>query len=84
MPRESYAATVARHTAAIEDSVLTLAKATDAGTRAACVTVISKALGCIQEATLRRIERSDYEAQRRDGVELARLARGAVGERAGV
>lgn len=81
MEQESYAATVARHLAAIEDTLLTLVKAEDPSTKAACVKVITTAMGCINEKTRARLEPSQMTYQREQGVLLARLARTGVGSR---
>lgn len=81
MEQESYAATVARHLAAIEDTLLTLVKTEDPSTRAACVKVITTAMECINAKTRARLEPSQMTYQREQGVLLARLARTGVGSR---
>lgn len=74
MPRESYAATVARHTAILDELHMHLLEQLPPGDRVKHLRLWSVSMHEIQEATRKRIEASDYEAQRRDGIALAQTA----------
>ena len=82
MPRESYAATVARHTAILDELHMQLLEQLPPGDRVKHLRLWSVSRHEIEEATKKRIEASDYEAQRRDGKALAETAR-VVGPRRG-
>lgn len=74
MPRESYAATVARHTAVLDELHMRLLEQLPPGDRVKHLRLWSISMHEINEATRKRIEASDYEAQRRAGVEIAETA----------
>lgn len=75
MPRESYAATVARHTAVLEELHMHLLEQLPPGERLDLLRPWNIAMHEIEKATRLRMEQSDYEAQRRDGKKLAETAR---------
>lgn len=76
MPRESYAAAVARHTAAMEALFLAAVETVrDAGERNGLIRSYSAAMVEVERLTLHRMEASDYEYQRREGQKLSNLAR---------
>lgn len=81
MVRESYAATVARHTAILEELHLHLIHLLPAGQRVDLLRSWNVSMHEIEKATLLRMQRSSYEAQRRDGVELAKTALTILGYR---
>ena len=74
MPRESYAATVTRHVAVIEELFMTMLEQLPPGDRTKVLRPLAVSLHEIEKATKQRIEASDYEAQRRDGKHLVTLA----------
>lgn len=81
MPRESYAATVARHTAILEELHMHVLSLLPAGARLDLLRPWNVSMHEIEKATQARIEQSDYEAQRRDGKTLADNAMTALGHR---
>lgn len=76
MPRESYASAVARHTETMYELFIALhtVSAGDPEGRAISRAFVAS-LAEVQRLTQLRMERSDYEAQRREGKKLADLAR---------
>lgn len=76
MPAESYAATVARHTAIMEELFLAaVASVPDEGERTGLIRSYSACQAEIERRTLHRMEASAYEYQRREGHKLADIAR---------
>lgn len=75
MPRESYAATVARHTAILEELYMQALEALPAGARLDRLRDWNIAMHEIERATLLRMEQSSYEAQRRAGKEIGQTVK---------
>jgi hypothetical protein len=75
MPRESYAATVARHTAILEELHMQLLEKLPPGERLDYLRDWNISMHEIEKATLLRMDQSAYEAQRRDGKKLAETLR---------
>jgi len=84
MPRESYAATVARHTAVLEELHLHVLSLLPPGRRVELLSMWNISMHEIAKATQLRIEKSEYEAQRRDGKKLAETGMTALGHRVDV
>ncbi len=75
MPRESYAAAVARHTAVMEECFDLVCQGPASGELSAIMKTFNASLLEVERLTRLRIEASDYEFQRRQGKELSALAR---------
>lgn len=76
MPSESYAASVARHTATMEELFTAAVESVpDAGERRALTRAFTACMTEVERLTNHRIQASDYEYQRREGQKLANLAR---------
>jgi len=84
MPRESYAATVARSTAVLEEIFMHVLEQLPPGERTNLLRPWNIHMHEIQRATQLRIERSDYEAYRRSGIEVAGHTLSAQATRAGL
>jgi len=76
MPQESYAETVARMTASMEE-IFTAAVASvpDRGEREGLIKAYSAAMAEVERRTLHRMQASTYEYQRREGQKLGTLGR---------
>ena len=74
MPRESYAAAVARHAAVMEECFDLVCNQPGPGELRGIMKVFSASLLEVERLTRLRVEASAYEAQRREGHELAQLA----------
>lgn len=81
MVRESFAACVQRHSAALEVLLLDLVTETDPKKRGKLAQLGMRSLAEIEIMADQRIDRSAKEAQRRDGKNLAETAAAAVGFR---
>lgn len=81
MVRESFAACVQRHTAALDQLILDLVAEPDAKIRGKLASAAFRSLAEMERMADLRIERSEKELQRRDGADLARTAASAVGFR---
>lgn len=84
MARESYAATVARYTAQLEELHMHLLELLPPGRRVELLRPWNIAMHEIEKATLLRMEQSAYEAQRRDGKSVAQSVMVALGHRVDV
>lgn len=74
MPRESYSACVSRHLAVIEEAVIIVCTTTDPVTKENAMKLFRKSLVAIELETEKRIDKSSYEAERRDGKQLVETA----------
>lgn len=84
MPRESYAACVARHTAILEELYMEALGQLPPGSRVRLLTMWNASMLEIQRGTQMRIDKTEYEYQRRSGKELAEVAISVVKPRAGL